>query len=122
MKGIPVDYVFPGSLDFGGSPTHSKLHVGCLMLDMAARRDFQTHGARGFAELKRIGEQRIHDELLKLLGCRVNEPRAGKHKCIITKIMFGAKLTIVIVVVVIIIIAIISMAGEGVGVMIKRYS
>ena len=77
MKGIPVDYVFPGSLDFGGSPTHSKLHVGCLMLDMAARRDFQTHGARGFAELKYIGEQRIHDELLQLLGVRVNEPRAG---------------------------------------------
>ena len=78
-QGISVDYIYPGSLDFGGSPTHTKLHVGCLVLDMAARRDFQKHGARGFAELKKIGQLRIHDELLKLLGCRVNEPRAGKQ-------------------------------------------
>ena len=76
-QGIRVDYVYPGSLDFGGSPTHTKLHVGQLVLDMAARRDFQKYGARGYAELKAKGEQRIHDELFKLLGARVNEPRAG---------------------------------------------
>ena len=79
QKGITFDYVHPGSLDFGGSPTHSKLHVGCLLADMGARRDFQKHGARGFTELKWLGEQRIHDEILKLLGGRLNEPRAGKH-------------------------------------------
>ena len=82
-KGISVDYVHPGSLDFGGSPTHTKLHVGCLILDLGARRDFQQHGARGFAELKKLGEQQIHDELLKLLGVRVNEPRAGKYSSLL---------------------------------------
>ena len=76
-QGIVVEYVSPGSLDFGASPTHTKIHVGQLILDWGARRDFLKHGSRGYTEVKMRSEHEIHDEMLKLLGIRVNEPRAG---------------------------------------------
>ena len=76
-QNMVVSYVHPGSLDFGPSICHTKLHIGELILDWGARKDFKTHGARGFSELKKLGEKEMHDELLKLLGIHVNEPRAG---------------------------------------------
>ena len=67
----------PGSLDFGVSPTHTKIHAGDLILDWGARKDFKQHNKRGFAEFKSRGEKEVHDQMLKLLSIRVNEPRAG---------------------------------------------
>ena len=71
-------YIHPGSLDFGGSPTHTKIHVGMLLLDWASRKEFKRHGAHGFSDLKKMGEKEVHDSLIRVLGIRVNEPRTGK--------------------------------------------
>ena len=71
--------IHPGSLDFGPSLCHFKIHIGPLMLDWGARRDFKKHGYPGYADDLKTGQQRVHDQLLKVLGIRVNEVRAGKN-------------------------------------------
>ena len=67
-----------GSLDFGPSVTHTKMHLGELAMDMMARAKFKQHGKRGFSDDKKTGEEYVHDQLYKRLGIRVNEVRAGK--------------------------------------------
>ena len=79
QQGIVVDYENPGSLDYGGSPTHTTQHVGHLLLDLGARSEFEKHGKQGYSEMKKEGDQRMHDEILKFLGLHVNEARAGRY-------------------------------------------
>ena len=69
----------PGSLDFGPSVTHTKLHLGELAIDLMVRAKFKKHGKRGYSDDKKTGEEYIHDQLYKRLGLRVNEVRAGTH-------------------------------------------
>ena len=76
-QGIVVDYEAPGSLDFGGSPTHSKIHVGDLLLDYGTRRETKSHGKHGLTVTHTRSKKEVHDEMLKVLGIHVNEPRAG---------------------------------------------
>ena len=64
-------------MQFGHSPTHFVLHMGCFLLDIGNRREFREHGKRGYADLKKITEHMIHDEILEVLGLHVGEPRAG---------------------------------------------
>ena len=71
------DYIHPGSIEFGPSVCHTKIHVGDVILDWGARERFKQHGKQGFTDDLREGKKRIHDELLKRLGIHVNEPRAG---------------------------------------------
>ena len=73
----------PGSLDFGPSVTHTKLHLGELAMDLMVRAKFKKHGKQGYAKQKKDGEDYIHDQLYKRLGIRVNEVRAGIHKNIL---------------------------------------
>ena len=63
-------------VEFGHSPTHFAQHIGCWLLDVGNRREFREHGKKGYAELKKLTEQQIHDEMLELLGLHVGEPRA----------------------------------------------
>ena len=69
----------PGSLDFGPSVCHTKMHIGKLALDLMARAKFKKHGAHGYANDLKTGEDYVHDQLYKRLGIRVNEVRAGMH-------------------------------------------
>ena len=71
-------FIQPGSLDFGGSPTHTKLHIAELLLDLGARQFIKVYGKKGYADLKNQGEEYVHDAMYKLLGIRVNEAKAGK--------------------------------------------
>ena len=76
-QGITVDYVHPGSLDYGGSPTHTKIHVGRLILDWGERRDTQKYNVRGFTQQHKDSRLEVQEELFKVLQIHVNEPRAG---------------------------------------------
>ena len=67
----------PGSLEFGPSVCHTKMHIGKLAIDLMVRAKFKTHGKKGYADQKKAGELFIHDQLFKRLGIRVNEVRAG---------------------------------------------
>ena len=80
-KGVVVDFEAPGSLDFGVSPTHAKIHVGDLLLDYGTRRETKSHGKHGHAVTHKRSKQEVHDEMLTKLGIRVNEPRAGTNIC-----------------------------------------
>ena len=72
-----VDYEAPGSLDYGGSPTHGKIHVGDLLLDYGTRRETKSHGKHGVKDVHFRSKKEVHDEMLNVLGIHVNEPRAG---------------------------------------------
>ena len=76
-QGVVVDFEAPGSLDFGVSPTHAKIHVGDLLLDYGTRRETKSHGKHGNAVTHKRSKQEVHDEMLTTLGIHVNEPRAG---------------------------------------------
>ena len=76
-QGIVVDYEAPGSLDYGGSPTHGKIHVGDLLLDYGTRRETKSHGKHGVKDVHFRSKKEVHDEMLNVLGIHVNEPRAG---------------------------------------------
>ena len=69
----------PGSLEMGMSLTHYGLHIGELLLKLGSKQDIQLHVARGEENQFKVKarENVIHDQLLGLLGIRVNEPRAG---------------------------------------------
>ena len=71
------DYIHPGSIDFGPSICHTKIHVGDLILDLGARQYTKAHYKRGFTDDNNKGKKIIHDAILKKLGIHVNEPRAG---------------------------------------------
>ena len=59
-------------VEFGHSPTHFTIHIGMFLLDIGNRREFRAHGKRGYADLKKITEKIVHDELLEALGIRVS--------------------------------------------------
>ena len=59
-------------LDFGHSPCHFNSHIGMLLLDIANRREFRKHGERGYADLLKVTEQVVHDEMLDALGIHVS--------------------------------------------------
>ena len=65
------------TLEFGGSLTHTIIHLGSFLIDLGNRREFREHSKRGYGELKRITEKIVHDEILEKLGIHVGEPRAG---------------------------------------------
>ena len=67
----------PGSLEFGPSVCHTKMHIEKLALDLMARAKFKKHGKPGYADDLKTGEDYVHDQLYKRLGLRVNEVRAG---------------------------------------------
>ena len=70
-------YLEMSLLEFGGSPTHCVIHIGCFIVDLANRRETQVHSKRGFKEIHIQTEQLVHDEILGLLGIHVGEVRAG---------------------------------------------
>ena len=71
----------PGSLEFGPSVCHTKMHIGKLAMDIMARAKFKQHGKRGFSDDKKNGDDYVHDQLFKRLGIRVGEVRAGILLC-----------------------------------------
>ena len=59
-------------LEFGHSPCHFNVHMGMWLLDVANRREFRAHGKRGYADLLKVTEQVVHDELLEVLAIHVS--------------------------------------------------
>ena len=59
-------------LAFGGSPTHTVIHIGTLLVDMAIRRESQAHSKRGFTELHKETEKIVREEILELLSIHVS--------------------------------------------------
>ena len=57
---------------FGPSPCHFVIHMGTYIVDLANRRESQSHNKRGFAKLHRNTEKIVHDEILALLGIHVS--------------------------------------------------
>ena len=59
-------------LDFGHSPCHFNVHIGMWLLDIANRREFRKHGERGYADLLKVTEGVVHDEMLQAFGIHVS--------------------------------------------------
>ena len=70
-------YLEISMLDFGGSPTHFTIHLGCWTIDMANRRETEAYNQQGFGEIHGRTEKTVHDQILALLGLHVGEVRAG---------------------------------------------
>ena len=77
LENAVVSYIHPGSIEFGPSVCHTKLHLTELLLDYGARKESKSHRKRGFAEMLRLGKREMHDVFLRYLNIHVNEPRAG---------------------------------------------
>ena len=67
-------------LEFGHSPCHFNVHIGMWLLDVANRREFRAHGKRGYADLLKVTERVVHDELLEVLHIHVSSKKKKGRK------------------------------------------
>ena len=66
-------------LDFGHSPCHFNVHIGMWLLDIANRREFRAHGKQGYADLLKVTEGIVHQEMLDAFGIHVSPIFRNNH-------------------------------------------